>query len=69
MAKNTKKQWKTIVDGYVRAVWVCPDCGSKAMVSPESYKDVGTPICMGGDCGDSSCEGNDMNYVRTEILI
>jgi len=64
-----KAKWKTIVDGYVRAVWVCPTCGSKVTVPPESYQDVGTPICDGGPNGDSGCEGDDMQYARTEILI
>lgn len=69
MAKNVKKKWMTVIDGNVRHVWVCPTCASKQIVPPESYQEVGTPICNGGDCGDSCCEGNDMEYARTEIFI
>jgi len=61
-----KKQWKEIDDQYVRLLWKknceCPESEATGdtSVSPTFFQDNGTPIC--GECGE------DMVYVRTEIL-
>ena len=63
------RKWKTIEDKYVRHVWTCKDelehgCllkGMPAHVAAEAYAEMGTPVCP--ECGE------DMDYVRTEILI
>ena len=69
MKKNVKKnEWVIVGDSKVRHIWSCSTCGQKQEVSPESYQEVGTPICDGGPNGDSCCEGKDMNYICTEIL-
>ena len=62
-----KKNWKTIDDNKVRMIWKCPVCGEKAMVDPSFYQDAGTPICTGTTIEEPNCEGEDMEYVRTEI--
>ena len=62
MAKKAK--WKKIGDSKVRHIWKCKVCRADRIVGPECYVDSGVPICT----GDPRCEGNDMEYVRTEIL-
>ena len=52
--------WKTIEDAKVRHIWKDVETGDEVIVSPDWYEDNGTPI---GESGD------DMVYVRTEILI
>lgn len=52
-------KWTTIEDRLVRHIWVSED-GEEVIVDPTAYADIGTPI-------DEN--GNDMSYVRTEILI
>lgn len=66
---NKNKKWTRIADSKVRHIWECV-CGNKAVVSPTFYAESGTPICLGseGGTGVTECEGNDMIYVRTEIL-
>jgi hypothetical protein len=65
MAKKSKKvKWVEIADSNVRHVWECPTCGTQATVSPTFYHEGGTPICT----GNGKCEGDDMIYIRTEIL-
>ena len=59
-----KKTWKKIDDTFVRHVWECRVCKSQAKVYPNFYADAGTPICM----TEGECEGDDMEYVRTEML-
>lgn len=61
-----QKKWTKIEDSKVQAVWKCPICGEVAVVEPTFYQGNGTPIC--GNVG-SECEGDDMIYVRTEVLL
>lgn len=51
--------WKTIDDSKIRHVWVNGN-GIEVMVDPSSYACCGVP--MDEDTGD------DLEYVRTEIL-
>lgn len=63
MAKKSET-WKPIADSKVRHVWACPDGTGEITVDPTFYADSGTPIC--GE--DTEFDGEDMIYVRTEIL-
>ena len=58
------KSWKVIPDEKVRHVWANPDGSGETTVSPDWYADNGTPICD----DDSDFCGEDMIYVRTEIM-
>lgn len=51
--------WTIIDDNKVRNVWICDDCGEETYCTPDTYADIGTPICV--DCDI------DLSYVRTEI--
>ena len=51
--------WQTIPNENIRHVWADSE-GNEVTVSPDWYEDNGTPI---GEDGD------DMVYVRTEILV
>lgn len=62
-----KKVWTTISDSKVRHVWAWPDGTHETTVDPTFYADSGTPIC-GDDAEEAGFEGDDMIYVRTEIL-
>jgi len=55
------ENWGLIQDNRVRHVWKC-DCkkAKKITVDPSFYADAGTPVCE--ECGE------DLSYVRTEIL-
>lgn len=55
MAEN----WKTVADEKIRHIWVGDD-GEEISVSPDWYADNGTPV--------DPETGDDMSYVRTEIL-
>lgn len=57
--------WVEIDDKKVRHVWKCETCGKTVTVSPDFYASSGTPICS----GPKKCEGNDLVYVRTEIIL
>lgn len=59
-----KETWKTVSDSKVRHVWACPDGTGEITVDPTFYADSGTPIC--GE--DTEFDGEDMIYVRTEVL-
>ena len=59
------KKWTKIADSKVQMVWRCPVCEATVIVNPTFYEDAGTPICTSKNL---SCDGNDMKYVRTEIL-
>ena len=61
-----KQKWTKIDDSKVRHYWKCPECGEEAILEPSFYDDAGIPICTGTNM---NCEGMDMCYVRTEILI
>lgn len=55
--------WKTIPDNQVRHIWApdeAPTGEGEISVDPSWYAENGTPI--------DPETGNDMNYVRTEIL-
>ena len=44
-------------------IWKCSECANQVSIPPTFYENNGTPICDGNGCG-----GEDMVYVRTEIL-
>ncbi len=52
------ENWKTIPDNQIRHVWA-DENGEEITISPAWYEDNGTPV---GDNGD------DMKYIRTEII-
>ena len=56
---STKSNWTTIADSKVRHVWA-NDAGEEVTVDPSFYADSGTPI--------DAETGDDLTYVRTEIL-
>lgn len=62
--KAQKKKWTTISDKMVRHIWADPDGSNEVSVDPDYYGENGTPVC--GHLSDF--EGEDMIYVRTEIL-
>jgi hypothetical protein len=53
-------EWKIIKDDNVRHIWE-DSSGKEHAIPPSFYAEAGTPV--DGDTGD------DMEYVRTEILI
>jgi hypothetical protein len=55
-------KWETIDDSKVRHVWANPDGTGEITVDPAWYADNGTPVCV------DAFDGEDMIYVRTEIL-
>lgn len=58
-------KWTKIEDIDVRHIWKCPECGKEVIIDPTwNYADDGAPICT----GEKSCDGMEMEYVRTEIL-
>lgn len=59
-----KKKWKTVDDSLVRHIWANPDGTGEITIDPAWYANNGTPICD----DDSDFAGDDMIYVRTEIL-
>ena len=66
--KEAKKRantasWIPINEDNVRHVWANPDGSGEITVSPDWYADNGTPVCC-----DPDFDGEDMLYVRTEIL-
>jgi hypothetical protein len=67
-AGHFKEEWKTIDDSKVRHVWSFPDGSNEITVDPSFYADSGTPICSGDGAEEAGCDGEDMIYVRTEIL-
>lgn len=58
------KKWKTVSDSQVRHVWSLPDGTGEITVDPTFYADSGIPVCPDG----GEFNGDDMIYVRTEIL-
>ena len=60
------KAWKKIKDEDVRHIWVCPECGKIAEISPEWYADNGTPMCITDPDKYEGHESN-MHYSHTEI--
>ncbi len=65
MAK-AKPVWKTIDDAKVRHVWAKADGTGEITVDPAFYAENGTPIV--GDESEDGDSGEDMVYVRTEVL-
>lgn len=63
MKEKNAPEWKAVKDASVRHVWSDPDGGHTVTVDPSFYADAGTPVCSEGPH-----EGEDMHYVRTEIL-
>jgi len=53
--------WVEIEDEKVRNVWKCEHCNKLTFCSPDSYEEVGTPIC-------DKCD-EDLFYVRTEFYM
>lgn len=51
--------WVIIPDENVNNVWDCEECGDYAIVTPDQYQQVGTPVCADCDC--------DMTYSHTLI--
>ena len=60
-----KARWVKVEDSKVRHVWECV-CGNRVRVDPTFYAESGTPFCTGQG---PECEGTDMVYVKTEILV
>ena len=58
MARKPKK-WIAVEDDEVRHVWVCSECGEEAVVPPQSYQEVGEPMCQFCDI--------EMTYDHTEV--
>lgn len=55
--------WETIADSRIRHIWApdaAPDGEGEIAVDPSWYSENGTPV--------DSETGDDMSYVRTEIL-
>lgn len=53
------KTWMTVPDTEVRHIWK-DSAGEEHAIPPEFYEEAGTPV--DGETGD------DMTYVRTEVL-
>jgi len=53
------RRWRSVVDTDVRHVWK-DDSGKEHRVAPTFYAEAGTPV--------DEHTGNDMKYVRTEVL-
>lgn len=53
------KTWKTIADSKIRHIWANSDGTGETAISPDYYQDNGTP---------TNDDGDDMIYVRTEIM-
>jgi hypothetical protein len=53
--------WADIKDSNVRNVWQCEDCNKLTYCTPDTYADIGTPICT--DCDI------DLYYVKTQVHI
>lgn len=64
------KPWKTIEDNKIRHVWATPDGKREITVEPSWYQHNGTPVCDydDQDADGNSFDGEDMIYIRTEIL-
>lgn len=60
------KKWTKIADNKIQMVWKCKACGEVTVVPPTYYEESGTPCCS--VLSVDRCEGDDMVYVRTEIL-
>ena len=58
-----KKKWVEL-KAEIRHIWKCNKCGKEVDVESSFYQESGTPICY----GNPDCDGDDMYYVRTEIL-
>jgi ribosomal protein S27E len=46
-------------DDKVFLYWYCPDCESEQKVNPDSFQDMGNPMCC--DCD------TEMTYSHTEL--
>jgi hypothetical protein len=55
--------WGTIDDAKVRHIWRQSD-GTEVAIPPTFYEESGTPV----EDSDSEYDGDDLTYVRTEIL-
>lgn len=62
--RTNPKSWKVIPDDKVRHVWANPDGSGETTIAPAWYADNGTPVCD----DDSDFSGEDMIYIRTEIM-
>lgn len=64
------KLWKTIDDDKIRHVWSTPDGKREITVEPSWYAENGTPVCSCEDEDENghNFDGEDMIYIRTEIL-
>lgn len=56
---------RVIAEDQVVAVWMCPECGTVARVSPSFYEESGEPVCGNPDC---SSKGEIMGYIHTQIF-
>lgn len=61
---KAKPTWTVIDDAKVRHIWANPDGSGEISIEPSWYADNGTPVCD----SNSDFDGDDMIYVRTEIL-
>jgi hypothetical protein len=59
-----KETWQTIDDSNVRHIWANPDGTGEITIDPTWYANNGTPVCD----DNTDFPGEDMIYVRTEIL-
>ena len=59
MSDFDEDNWEVVCDNNVRNYWKCPECNDGAIVSPDEYQNIGTPVCSECDC--------DMDYVYTEV--
>ena len=59
----SRENWKTIGEGKVRHWWSYPDGTHERFVEPTFYTNSGTPMC-----GEGAFDGDDMVYMRTEVL-
>jgi hypothetical protein len=62
------KRWREVQDSQVRHVWAFPDGTNETTVDPSFYAENGTPICAGEEAEELGFDGDDMIYVRTEVL-
>ena len=53
--------WVEIEDANVRNVWQCEYCNKLTYCTPDTYADIGTPICTKCDV--------DLFHIRTEVYM
>jgi hypothetical protein len=61
---NPELKWVPVADDQIRHIWMDPSTGKETWVNPSFYEESGNPVA--GDDGDN--DGEDLTYLRTEIL-